>query len=231
MASDPFLTRPRLVYIGDPMCSWCWGFAPVLERLVARHDLDLTIVVGGLRPGPAAQAVDSELKRFLLHHWDAVASVSGQAFDRAALEARPSDWLYDTKPAGVAVVAMREIDPTKELAFFSRLQRAFYADGVDITDPVAFGPLASEVGIDPDTFNRQYALTGSGGTVAEDFAEARRLGASGFPTTLLQLEGRLRMLAAGYQPYEQVDQILHAALDRFAPDAALGATCSVGEPC
>ena len=21
------------LYLGDPMCSWCWGFAPVLERL------------------------------------------------------------------------------------------------------------------------------------------------------------------------------------------------------
>lgn len=24
----------RLLYVMDPMCSWCWGFAPVAEALV-----------------------------------------------------------------------------------------------------------------------------------------------------------------------------------------------------
>lgn len=23
----------EFVYVGDPMCSWCWGFAPALEKL------------------------------------------------------------------------------------------------------------------------------------------------------------------------------------------------------
>src|SRR3990167_5669901 len=25
--------QARLLYVMDPMCSWCWGFAPVLESL------------------------------------------------------------------------------------------------------------------------------------------------------------------------------------------------------
>jgi putative protein-disulfide isomerase len=24
----------RLLYVMDPMCSWCWGFAPVAKALV-----------------------------------------------------------------------------------------------------------------------------------------------------------------------------------------------------
>ncbi len=41
----------ELIYVGDPMCSWCWGIAPQLDTLVRTHpDIPLRIVVGGLRP-------------------------------------------------------------------------------------------------------------------------------------------------------------------------------------
>ena len=26
----------RLIYVMDPMCSWCWGFAPVAAALIAQ---------------------------------------------------------------------------------------------------------------------------------------------------------------------------------------------------
>ena len=31
---------PQLIYIMDPMCSWCWGFNPVLQALQAGYDND-----------------------------------------------------------------------------------------------------------------------------------------------------------------------------------------------
>jgi putative protein-disulfide isomerase len=42
----------RLLYVMDPMCSWCWGFAPVLESLAeqaAAAGVGLQLVLGGLR--------------------------------------------------------------------------------------------------------------------------------------------------------------------------------------
>ena len=46
----------KLIYVGDPMCSWCWGFAPEIESLA--DDYPIEVVVGGLRPGPSAQPLD-----------------------------------------------------------------------------------------------------------------------------------------------------------------------------
>ena len=41
----------RLIYIADPMCSWCYGFGPELSKLLARHpDATVDVVMGGLRP-------------------------------------------------------------------------------------------------------------------------------------------------------------------------------------
>ena len=36
----------RLLYVMDPMCSWCWGFAPVLESLAEQA------AAAGVPPGP-----------------------------------------------------------------------------------------------------------------------------------------------------------------------------------
>ena len=41
-----------LYYFGDPMCSWCWGFRPVLEQVDLEYpELKRVTVMGGLRGG------------------------------------------------------------------------------------------------------------------------------------------------------------------------------------
>ena len=47
----------RLIYVMDPMCSWCWGFAPVASALIdqaSQAGVPTHLVVGGLRSGSAA---------------------------------------------------------------------------------------------------------------------------------------------------------------------------------
>jgi putative protein-disulfide isomerase len=58
----------ELVYVGHPMCSWCWGFAPVLERLIDALRVPIAVIVGGLRPGPAAAPLDDRMGTSLARH-------------------------------------------------------------------------------------------------------------------------------------------------------------------
>lgn len=47
----------RLIYVMDPMCSWCWGFAPVAAALIAQAaeaGVSTRLVPGGLRSGGSA---------------------------------------------------------------------------------------------------------------------------------------------------------------------------------
>ena len=47
------MTKNQLVYFADPMCSWCYGFSPVIAALAERFEdrLPLQVVMGGLRAG------------------------------------------------------------------------------------------------------------------------------------------------------------------------------------
>ena len=123
-----------LIFVGDPMCSWCYGFGKELAGLMALHPgLALDIVVGGVRAG-ATDVLDDAGKQFRLGHWARVEAASGLPFNREALHARQG-FIYDTEPICRAVVAARRLAPQADLlAVFRALQVAFYVDGLDTTD-------------------------------------------------------------------------------------------------
>ena len=63
----------KIIYVGDPMCSWCWGFSNEFKKLLkfTADEFDGEILMGGLRPG-TAEPMDQDMKDFIRHHWDEV---------------------------------------------------------------------------------------------------------------------------------------------------------------
>jgi putative protein-disulfide isomerase len=187
----------ELIYVGDPMCSWCWGIAPELELLTEAHpELPLRIVVGGLRPRPNAQTVGPELAGYLAHHWEEVERRSGQPFDRTLLDRH--GWLYDTEPSCRAVVVMRELAPHETFRFFKRLQRAFYAEGLSVWDPEIYGELLNGFDVDRDTFLEVFGAQDSVRATWQDFSLARSWGINGFPTIVFRQGSTGQIIARGY---------------------------------
>jgi hypothetical protein len=76
-----FMADPILWYFADPMCSWCWGFAPVIEQVrEAFHErTKIALVLGGLRPG-TTEPMSPQAREDILHHWRQVHELSGQDF-------------------------------------------------------------------------------------------------------------------------------------------------------
>ena len=147
MTSD---TR-HLVYFADPMCSWCWGFAPAMEAVGAQHpELPVRLVMGGLRPFTAG-AMDAAAKARTRSHWQHVEAASGQPFDFAFFERE--GFIYDTEPAARAVVAARRLAPEAAFPLYHRIQRAFYAGNRDVTDAGVLSELAAEGGLDRQAFS------------------------------------------------------------------------------
>jgi putative protein-disulfide isomerase len=199
----------EFVYVGDPMCSWCWGFAPVLERMQEVYDVPLRVVLGGLRPGPAAEELDDRLAGILGHHWEQVREASGQPFDAAFLERRDG-WRYDTEVPAVAVITMRHLAPSRTLEFHSRLQRAFYAQGIDITDRSNYPALIADSEVDADKFAELFASDEMKERAWADFAESRKLGVAGFPTLLVRDGDEWGIITRGFAP---ADRLLPALSD------------------
>jgi putative protein-disulfide isomerase len=210
----------KLIYVGDPMCSWCYGFGKEMTALKSMHpDLELEIVVGGLRAG-GTELLTNEGKQFRLMHWARVEAASGLPFNREAFMAL-DNFVYDTEPVCRAVVTARRLQPKSDvLAVFRALQNAFYAEGRNTTD----GKVLSEVGaaalrkqgfeISDEAY---FAEFGKQQTIAEarsDFVKARKLGVSSFPALLLDTGKEIVEVSPGYAHAQQLDQQLRAAMAR-----------------
>lgn len=218
-------TKPEVIYIGDPMCSWCWGISPVVERIAARGDVVVNVVVGGLRPGPSAEPLDDRLRTLLSEHWSKVATTTGQPFDHSSLDR--TGWMYDTELPAIAVTTMRELAPQETLRFFTRLQEAFYRDGVDITEPAEYPALIADFPVDRDVFLSTLSTDEGRSRAWEDFATARELGALGFPTVLLRIDESIQVLSRGYAPLDHFENQLAYWVEERQPDSASEYTCSI----
>jgi putative protein-disulfide isomerase len=198
----------EIMYIGDPMCSWCWGFAPVVDEIQTNfgHIADFRIIVGGLRPGQSAELMDERLKASLRQHWQHVQEASGQPFNYQFLERE--GFLYDTEPAAKAVVTVRQLAPEKEFPFFKGLQQGFYAEDIDITDEKNYTPMLEEQGISEELFLEIFDSEEMKTATYQDFASSRQMGIQGFPSVVLRKQDQYALLCAGYQSYETLESYI-----------------------
>jgi putative protein-disulfide isomerase len=191
------MSEPRLVYFADPMCSWCYGFGPELDHLLrGRGDLRVDVVMGGLRPYDTERSTPG-FRAQLAEHWAHVARESGLPFDDGTLARE--DFVYDTEPACRAVVAVRSVDAGLALPFLKRVQRAFYAEGRDVTQSEVLADLAAEEGLDRGAFLASHASLQARDAVRQDFAATQQTGVTGFPTlAAVYAGGRHYLVTAGF---------------------------------
>jgi len=198
----------RLIYLMDPMCSWCWGFAPVFEALAKQAQaagVPVYLVAGGLR-ARQQEPVDAALCDYILGHWREVQKHSGQPFNFGG--ALQEGFVYDTAPACRALVCAKTLDNARTLPLVVRMQQAFYVEGRDIVKPQVLVELAEEVGFKRSTFAKSYDSDETEQALLADFAFAQNLGISGFPTVLAERGGSLALLTNGFAPLEALVPLL-----------------------
>lgn len=205
---------PVLWYFADPMCSWCWGFAPVIEGIkdAYRDQVRIALILGGLRPG-TTEPLSSAMRAEILHHWEAVHERTGQPFTFAG--ALPEGFVYDTEPASRAVVTVGELQPEATFAYLKSVQAAFYAQGQDVTQPAVLAVLAQAVGIEPAAFHAHFESDAIREKTQAHFREARRAGVRAFPTLAIQDESGVRLLTQGYRPFTELRGEIEAALGQL----------------
>jgi len=204
--------RKEIIYIGDPLCSWCYGFSPVVQKLFAKHkdQAKMTLVVGGLHVGDNCIQTPERIA-FLRDHWQEIGERTGQPFKFDILEEEGR--LYDTEPPCRAVVAMRKLNPGAEFPFFAAVQAGFYAENRDSNADQTYGDAAREFGVDEKQFLDIFNDPSTREETMKDFHWSREIGISGFPAMLVRDAQGYRALTLGYQPLEALEKPLEAWLN------------------
>jgi putative protein-disulfide isomerase len=212
---------PTLIYIADPLCSWCYNFGPELAGLlVGLPDTPYQIIVGGLRV-QNRKPLDQVQRDTLLSDWKRIEETTGLPFSHDRLS--HADFVYDTELACRAVKAAEILAPTTVFDVFHSIQRAFFVDGRDMTDAAALADVAATamsaaaVPMDAATFLLTLESSQVIDATNQDFEQTRRWGIEGFPTLVLERNGKLDLVSSGSARTEVLVEYLQALVDADDP--------------
>lgn len=127
------VSNSEVTYLFDPLCGWCYGATPMLDKLSARG-VRVELLPTGLFSGAGARPMD---EGFAAHAWvndQRIERLTGQKFTQAyqhnVLNVRGT--LLDSHAATLGISAAGLEDPCRRLFALKAIQRARYVDGRDI---------------------------------------------------------------------------------------------------
>ena len=187
-----------LIYVHDPMCSWCWGFEPTRKELFAKlpASIELRRLVGGLAPD-SDQPMPEAMRSALQQTWRRIEQmIPGTRFNFEF-------WTRNTPrrstyPANRAVIAARLQDEENDPKMTAAIQRAYYLDARNPSDNSTLIELAGEIGLDAERFADDLVAESTDQQLRAEIGEARALGIDSFPSLAVLEDGRLRHIRLDY---------------------------------
>ncbi|MRI35187.1 DsbA family protein [Endozoicomonas sp. OPT23] len=201
----------RLIYVYDPMCSWCWGYRPTwlaLKEQLAEQIPELTIEyqLGGLAPDSDVP-MPEDMQQFLAKTWHKIEEQLGTEFNHAFWqECQPRRSTY---PACRACLIAREFGVEQQMIF--ALQQAYYLQAKNPSDHDTLIDAAVSVGIDKTLFIDRLSSAELNQAFMTELDTVRQLPIRGFPSLVLQANGQYIGIPLDYHnPKTSVDAITQA---------------------
>lgn len=185
----------RLYYVVDPMCSWCYGFAPALKNVKdkLRDGVTMELVMGGLAPDSDVP-MDEQTKGYVQHAWRAVEEQTGVPFNHDFwTKCAPRRSTY---PSCRAVILARK--QGLEWEMLKAIQSAYYLEARNPSDADTLMDLAEGLGMDSVQFAHDLESNETQQQLKADFDQRRKLGATSFPSIGISVDGTPGILCAGY---------------------------------
>jgi putative protein-disulfide isomerase len=142
------VSNSDVTYLFDPLCGWCYGATPMLDRLSA-SGLRLELLPTGLFSGAGARPMD---EGFAAHAWandQRIERLTGQKFTQAyqhnVLNIRGT--LLDSHAATLGIGAAGLTDPSRRLTALKAIQCARYVDGRDIVTVEGVAGVLADAGM------------------------------------------------------------------------------------
>ena len=210
------MSMRRVLFVSDPLCSWCWAMADAVDevrrRFAGRVEFDL--MMGGINTAATLPLVPAMQPRFV-ELWRNVAAVTGQRF---ALRLPADDaFVYNSVPACRAVATARLLSGEPPFAYLHALQSAFFLDAMSITRLDVQTALAEQLGFAGGRFADVYRLESTATALRTEMAAARGHGTNALPSVLTETEDGRRLLAGGYVDADMLTQLLQDWLVRHPP--------------
>ena len=198
----------QLIYVHDPMCSWCWGFAETYLQLVDQlpENVEVVRLLGGLAPD-SDEIMPVSTRLMVQQNWQRIEDViPGKIFNYDFwTKCHPRRATY---PACRAVIAAREQGDEFDLRMTQQIQQAYYQQARNPSEDETLIELAKEIGLDGERFAEQLNMEQTQQKLLEEINTARSIGINSFPSLVVQHAGRMESVLVNYTDVDVIlDQV------------------------
>ena len=190
--------NPTLIYIHDPMCSWCWGFTKVYHQILEQLPQEIATMrlLGGLAPD-TDEVMPETTRQMIKDNWQRIHQViPGVEFNYdfwTRCEPRRA-----TYPACRAVIAARNQGNDFDLIMTAKIQRAYYLEAKNPSENSTLIELADEVGLDTEGFSRDLISAETHQFLNQEINQTRSMGINGFPSLVIKSDERYQQILTNY---------------------------------
>jgi len=196
----------KLIYIMDPQCGWCFGFAPQIKKF------DVSMRFGGMWLAPQAPSGGPNLGDFIKKNGPRMEQVTGRSLGRAYYElCLNSDYEFSSLPPSAACLLVKKIRPEQLNKFVSLLQDKFFIQGKRMDKEAIYKDIMKELNFTNE--DQHYVLSNwmtfeNIEETQKEFEYTRYLVSGGYPSLLAEKGGKIYSISQGYTTTENIKSIL-----------------------
>lgn len=210
--------RLTLKYYYDPLCGWCYGFSPVIDKIheIYSHKFRIEVVCGGLFLGQRVGKINDVAPHIKQGAYKSVEMRTGVRFGEAFLDIvfGEGDMILNSFPLIKALCIVKEENPNKELSFASQLLSAVYNDGVHPSNLHAIAELAEKIGCTKSKFIEKMAMHEYEEKALNQIKKFHSSQFSAMPALVLENDGKEYPITRGYNTLEPIISNLDAVLQQ-----------------
>jgi len=182
------MNSTQLVYVYDPMCSWCWAFDDVLNQLLERlpETLEVNKLLGGLA-ADSDQPMSLDMQKNLQLNWRNIEKkVPHKRFNfNFWTQCSPRRSTY---PACRAVLAAQSLAVNSAMSMTASIQQAYYQRALNPSNEEVLSQLAGEIGLSVDDFEMALSSDKIQQQLKSEIAQSREMGVDSFPALVLLVD-------------------------------------------
>lgn len=198
------MKSPRIFYIHDPMCSWCYAFSQswtALQRDLPGN-IEVVCLVGGLAPD-TMQPMSLETQQMVQQAWRRIEqSVPGVHFNWEFWSRNTP--IRSTYPACRAVLAAKKQHVDAEGEMIKAIQAAYYRQAKNPSLPKTLQACAQTIGLDEAIFSRDLVSVETQLQLQQDIQSARQMDVYSYPSLRLEYKGKVFPIAVDYREYRSM---------------------------
>ena len=180
------------------MCSWCWAFKPIWQKILTSLPQNLTIeyLLGGLAPDND-NPMPPKTRKLVINNWRRVqdkvpATEFNYEFWRLNIPKRSS---YISCRA---VISARLQNPKFERAMIDEIQYAYYLEAQNPSEEIVLFDLADNIGLNVQAFKKDLNSPRVNNYLKKEIEFSMTMPINGFPSLVLSKNGTLTQIRINY---------------------------------